>query len=382
MEQINNSDEVLNTVRSIVYHLNDVNLAKMTPKMIALPINNVKLLEEITDIIFDRALKRQNYTHVYAQICACMINDSKFNKLATDTKTTFQKVLLEKCYDVFYTEYQQELNKLKEKMKKNSMVPKRCISTLNNFQFDFNKKSICNCRFIGELFRMGAFPKKVILSCITDLSKENENNELQIHCLCTILQLVGPILSKTYDLSIPVNKLVSSLNNHGMSSTLKCLIHQVKRMHSEGWKNEEPVKFIENNYTEFFNLPKHMKSVYKLKSNMIMAEWIYDECYDVLFNFVNKNKIDEVIQLLKFSNTWIFYDPVLFVISIILVALEENQNVRIHAGKLLNNLNKKKKLSTRSIQLGVNKVLNDSGTKKEYPNLSNLVSDITGQSKH
>ncbi|CAI6346005.1 unnamed protein product [Macrosiphum euphorbiae] len=239
MEQINNSDEVLNTVRSIVHHLNDVNLAKMTPKMIALPVHNVKLLEEITDIIFDRALKRQNYTHVYAQMCACMINDSKFNKLATDTKTTFQKVLLKKCSDVFYTDYQQELNKLKEKMKNENMVPNMCISTLNNFQFKFDKKSICNCRFIGELFRMGTFPKKVILSCITDLSKEiNENIELQMNCLCTILQLVGPILSKTYDLNKPVNKLVSSLNNHGMSSSLKCLIHQVKRMHSKGWKNE------------------------------------------------------------------------------------------------------------------------------------------------
>ncbi|XP_022183516.1 eukaryotic translation initiation factor 4 gamma-like [Myzus persicae] len=118
-------------------------------------------------------------------------------------------------------------------------VPKRCISTLNNFQFDFNKKSICNCRFIGELFRNGAFPEKVILSCITDLSKENdENNELQMHCLCTILQLVGPILSKTHDLNKPVNKLVSSINNHGMPSTLQCLIHQVKRMHSKGWINE------------------------------------------------------------------------------------------------------------------------------------------------
>ncbi|CAI6348585.1 unnamed protein product [Macrosiphum euphorbiae] len=207
----------------------------MTQTIIALPINNVKLLEEITDIIFDRALRRQNYTHVLS-----LINDSKFNKLATDTKTAFQKVLLKKCSDVFYTLiYQQELNKLKEKMKNDKMVPKRCISTLNNFQFNFNKKSICNCKFIDELLRKSAFSKKVILSCITDLSKENdENNELQMHCLCTILQLVRPISSKTNDLNKPVNKLVSCINNHGMSSILKCLIQQVKRIHPKGWKNE------------------------------------------------------------------------------------------------------------------------------------------------
>lgn len=57
-------------------------------------------------------------------MCAGMINDSKFNKLATDTKTTFQKVLIKKCSDVFYTltKYQQELDELKEKMKNYDMV--------------------------------------------------------------------------------------------------------------------------------------------------------------------------------------------------------------------------------------------------------------------
>jgi len=56
-------------------------------------------------------------------MCACMINDAKFNNLiATDTKITFQKVILKKCYDVFYTKYQQELNKLKETMKNDNMV--------------------------------------------------------------------------------------------------------------------------------------------------------------------------------------------------------------------------------------------------------------------
>jgi len=57
-------------------------------------------------------------------MCAAMINDSKFNKAVSDTKITFQKILLKKCSNVFYTltNYQQELYKLKEKMKNNRMV--------------------------------------------------------------------------------------------------------------------------------------------------------------------------------------------------------------------------------------------------------------------
>ncbi|CAI6345079.1 unnamed protein product [Macrosiphum euphorbiae] len=297
MEQKNNSDQVLNTVRSIVYHLNDVNWVKMTQKIMALPINNVKLLDDITNIIFDRALKRQNYTHIYSQMCARLINDSKFNNLiATDTEITFQKVLLKKCHDVFYSNYQEELNKLKDTMKNDNMVPKKCLSVvLNNFLFDFQKRSICNCRFIGELFKNGAFPEKYILKCIGDLGKEkNDNNyELQMHCLCIILQSVGLILSKTsYDLNKKINKLVSSMENYGMSSTLKCLIKKLKIMNSKGWMDEEPVKFAGTNYNAYRDLPPHLQMVYRVRSKKIMSDWAYGESHDHRLNVVNNYKIE------------------------------------------------------------------------------------------
>ncbi|KAF0772081.1 eukaryotic translation initiation factor 4G-like [Aphis craccivora] len=382
MEQINNSVEILNIAKSVVHHLNNINLANMTRKIIALPINNINLLEEITDIIYDRALQRQNYTHIYADMCASLINDSTFNKFITNTKISFQKVLLKKCSDVFYTltKYNpQELKKLKQKMQNKNMEQKMFIDALNSYQFKFNKKVISNCRFISELYRKGAIPEKIILSCITDLSYENE--ELQLHCLCIILQLTGPILSKAYDLNEPVNTLLFAKDNYEMSSTLKFLILKVQKMHSEDWIIEEPVKYIGNNYMKFSDLPKEMKNMYTLKSYNIMALLIFNECYDVLFNFVNNKKIDEVINLLKMNKFLIRYDPISFIVSMILVALEENQNIRNYAGKLLDNIVKKKLLSKYSIQSGVDKVLNDLGIKEEYPNLSNLLLDITSQFK-
>lgn len=58
-------------------------------------------------------------------MCASLINDSTFNKFITNTKISFQKVLLKKCSDVFYTltKYNpQELKKLKQKMQNKNMV--------------------------------------------------------------------------------------------------------------------------------------------------------------------------------------------------------------------------------------------------------------------
>ncbi|CAH1715299.1 uncharacterized protein LOC126549225 isoform X2 [Aphis gossypii] len=382
MEQINDSVEILNIVRSIVYHLNITNLANMTRKIIALPINNIKLLEEVTDIIYDRALQRQNYTHVYADMCASLINDSKFNKLITNTEISFQKVLLKKCSDVFRTltkHNPRELDKLKQIMQNKNLEQQMFISALNSYQFEFSKRVISNCRFISELYRKGAIPEKIILSYITDLSYENE--ELQLYCLCIMLQLTGPILSKAYDLNDVVETLLFAKDNYDLSSTIKCLILKVQKMHSEGWIKEESNKYIGNIYTKFSELPKEMKNMYTLKSYNIMALLIYDECYDVLFDFVDNKKIDQVIRLLKMNKFLIRYDPITFVVSMILVALEENQNIRNYAGKLLDNIVKKKLLSNHSIRSGVNKVLNDLGIKEEYPNLSNLMLDITSQFK-
>ncbi|CAH1715295.1 unnamed protein product [Aphis gossypii] len=230
MEQINDSVEILNIVRSIVYHLNITNLANMTRKIIALPINNIKLLEEVTDIIYDRALQRQNYTHVYADMCASLINDSKFNKLITNTEISFQKVLLKKCSDVFRTltkHNPRELDKLKQIMQNKNLEQQMFISALNSYQFEFSKRVISNCRFISELYRKGAIPEKIILSYITDLSYENE--ELQLYCLCIMLQLTGPILSKAYDLNDVVETLLFAKDNYDLSSTIKCLILKVQK---------------------------------------------------------------------------------------------------------------------------------------------------------
>lgn len=54
-------------------------------------------------------------------------------------------------------------------------------------------KNIFN-RFICELFKQGALPKKIILICITELSEKKD--DLHMYCLCFMLKLVGHKLSE------------------------------------------------------------------------------------------------------------------------------------------------------------------------------------------
>lgn len=47
--------------------------------------------------------------------------------------------------------------------------------------------------------------------------------------------------------------------------------------------------------------------------------------------------LQKIVDLLNNTNTWLHYNQVAFVVSMILVAFEESQNVRAYAGILLNN---------------------------------------------
>lgn len=65
-----------------------------------------------------QVLQKYDFTVIYANLCACMIKDDKFNKLQ-NSNITFEKILVKKCWEVFfsYKSHQQELDKLKYKFK-------------------------------------------------------------------------------------------------------------------------------------------------------------------------------------------------------------------------------------------------------------------------
>lgn len=54
----------MNIVKSIIHHLNVVNLNNMVQKMLALPIKTIELLEEITDLILIKVWKYYYYCSI------------------------------------------------------------------------------------------------------------------------------------------------------------------------------------------------------------------------------------------------------------------------------------------------------------------------------
>uniref|UniRef100_A0A2S2R138 Eukaryotic translation initiation factor 4 gamma 1 n=1 Tax=Sipha flava TaxID=143950 RepID=A0A2S2R138_9HEMI len=189
--------EIFNMVQSIVHRININNFDKMAKTIISIPKRTIYIFENIVDIIYFQALNRSNFAVLYAQLCAYMVNDGAFNTLH-NSKATFQKVLAQKSFDDFTSYYsrtpQKEVHTLKEKFMNSNMTPYNFKNRLNNFHFQYYNRSLTHCKFIGELFKQGAFTEKNILSFIHELMKVKDI--LNIHCLCIILQIAGQKLSK------------------------------------------------------------------------------------------------------------------------------------------------------------------------------------------
>lgn len=85
-------------------------------------------------------MTRYNFTILFARLCAHLINDSNFNKLG-NSKITFQKLLVQKCFVVFssYETYQQDLAKLKKNFNQHDQVNSKIIIPILLIISHFNK---------------------------------------------------------------------------------------------------------------------------------------------------------------------------------------------------------------------------------------------------
>uniref|UniRef100_A0A2S2QQZ2 Uncharacterized protein n=1 Tax=Sipha flava TaxID=143950 RepID=A0A2S2QQZ2_9HEMI len=213
--------------------------------------------------------------------------------------------------------------------------------------------------------------------------KDDQN----IHCLCTILQIGGSKLSKNHNLDNIVSYILSfKIENSVLikiSPTLESSIFKIQSLHFKGWINEEAVMLIGNNdnHSSFEKLSEKLKKPYELKSYTVMAQCIIDECIVVLNSFDENNErsIKDIVRMLNNTNSWIKYDKVSFVASLILITLNESQSFRYKAGILLNKLVTERLLSRDSVSSGIYKVMNDSELKIELPKLSDLLFDIASR---
>ncbi|XP_022165615.1 eukaryotic translation initiation factor 4 gamma-like isoform X2 [Myzus persicae] len=231
--------------RSVQSLLNKITLNNM-PLIIecfkALPIDTIEHLEKTADFIFEKAINEQSLTPVYSFLCSAMQSVVVGYK---DGKTaSFKKLIISKCQRLF------ELDRAKE------MDSDRKLTEINlckdpekkkelQLEFEENerrllKRSIGNCRFIGELYKQKILTPNIILYCIVNLVKNHD--EVSLECSCNLLKTAGEELEQCYCLNDTFDKL-KALTSRGMKSKIppriKFMIQDVIELRRGKWISEK-----------------------------------------------------------------------------------------------------------------------------------------------
>ncbi|KAL5235291.1 hypothetical protein ACI65C_002701 [Semiaphis heraclei] len=236
-EELKN-DEVNKSVRSILNKITPDNTPSLTERFKALPIDTIERLEKTIDLVFEKAIEEQSFAPLYASLCSAMQSVQVSSK---DGKTaSFKKLIISKCQSLFELDKAQEMDSAKKLTEINSCKDPEKKKELQ-LEFEENerrlrKRSVGNCRFIGELFKQKILTPNIMLYCIVNLVTKHVEEPLE--CLCNLLKTVGKELEQSYDLNDTFDKL-KALTSRDMKSKIpsriKFMIQDVIDLRRDKW---------------------------------------------------------------------------------------------------------------------------------------------------
>ncbi|KAF0728547.1 eukaryotic translation initiation factor 4 gamma 3-like isoform X4 [Aphis craccivora] len=252
-EEEQNNDEVNQIVRLILNKINPDNMSLIIKRFKALPIDTIQRLETTVDLVFEKAIEEQSFAPLCACLCSAMQSvqvNSKDGKIAS-----FKKLIISKCQSLFELDKAQEMDSAKKITEINSSKDPEKKKELQ-LEFEENerrlrKRSVGNCRFIGELFKQNILTPNIMLYCIVNLvTKHVEVPVVPLECLCILLKTVGKKLEQSYNLNDTFDKL-KALTSRDMESKIpsriKFMIQDVIDLRRDKWISRPKVLIVNQN---------------------------------------------------------------------------------------------------------------------------------------
>ncbi|XP_050429511.1 eukaryotic translation initiation factor 4 gamma 3-like isoform X2 [Adelges cooleyi] len=231
------TEDVNKNVRSILNKITPENKDSLTDTFKALPIDSYERLEKTIDLVFEKAIEEQSFAPLYASLCHAM----QGVQVNTDGKTTsFKKLIISKCQSLFELDKAQEMDSAKKLAEINSCKdPDKKKELQTEFEENerrLRKRSVGNCRFIGELFKQKILTPNIMLYCIVNLVTKHDEEPLE--CLCNLLKTVGKELEQTYNLNETFDKLrglTSKEMKSKIPSRIRFMIQDVIDLRKDKW---------------------------------------------------------------------------------------------------------------------------------------------------
>lgn len=249
-EEMTNED-VYKTVRSILNKITPDNMEPLTERFKGLPINSYDRLEKTIDLVFEKAIEEQSFAPLYASLCSAM---QTVQVEAREGKKTasFKKLIISKCQSLFELDKAQEMDSAKKLAEINACKDPDKKKELQ-LEYEENerrlrKRSVGNCRFIGELFKQKILTPNIMLYCIMILVTKHVEEPLE--CLCNLLKTVGKELDQAFNLNDTFDKLRALTSKEMKSkipSRIRFMIQDVIDLRRDKWiprRNDSKPKLI------------------------------------------------------------------------------------------------------------------------------------------
>ena len=192
-----------------------------------------KVLTDIIDQIFSYAINLQNFSALYARLCADLSSELK-EKIGEENTKQFKRLLLNKCQK----EFEQEK---KDELEKNTAALDLKPEEIEEKEFMLRKKKVGNMIFIGELYLQDMLSERIMHEVIKRLlvNPVPLPSSDDIELLCRLLTTIGKKLdhekSKKY-VNFYFGKMETlSQDAANLASRLRFMLRDVIDMRNNNW---------------------------------------------------------------------------------------------------------------------------------------------------
>uniref|UniRef100_A0A1A9V1R6 W2 domain-containing protein n=1 Tax=Glossina austeni TaxID=7395 RepID=A0A1A9V1R6_GLOAU len=247
-------EELVRRVRGILNKLTPEKFDPLVKEIMELKIDTMEKMEAVMILVFEKAIDEPNFSVCYARLCARLISEvkAKDEKMQSGTKThlvQFRNALLDKTereftYNVIDAKAkEQKLKPIRDKIQKckNSHEKVELEALLEEEERKIRRRSGGTVRFIGELFKISILTGKIVVTCIENLIKYPDNEDM-LECLCKLLTTVGQKLeqNRLYTLDGVIQRMqaiASKSENTKISSRVRFMLQDVIDLRKSKWKS-------------------------------------------------------------------------------------------------------------------------------------------------
>ncbi|KAG5534411.1 hypothetical protein RHGRI_022511 [Rhododendron griersonianum] len=233
---LSKKEHVLKTVEGILNELTPENFDLLKGQLIDSGITTADILQEVTSLIYDKAVLDPTVCPLYAQLCSHL--DERLPSFPSDVpgwKVTFKRVLLNNCQEAFegtdkireeltqMTASEQEL----ERRDKARMIKIRTLGNIRLIGELWNRKMLTD-RIVHEIIRK-------LLGHDTKTSPEEEN----VEAICEFFNAIGKKLDETptsrHANDIYFSQLKELSTNPQLAPQLRSMVCDVIDLRASNW---------------------------------------------------------------------------------------------------------------------------------------------------